>query len=191
MVDLLLDLWRQGLQPWIAPLWESARPWRVLFLGIITFMVGTFLVRRRLALRVLGLSTQGHDVAIFKAADVIANEPFLDGLLNRDVYQGRCELGDTIRLNQFTEYLARTENQYHDRALRRATTKLLAALAPVQRGVRAHFFTVGNGNLLKFYPDPIDEQHYQRSGKEMNAALDVAWPAFQRYRRVVKTCLTI
>ena len=109
MVDLLLDLWRQGLQPWIAPLWESARPWRVLFLGIITFMVGTFLVRRRLALRVLGLSTQGHDVAIFKAADVIANEPFLDGLLNRDVYQGRCELGDTIRLNQFTEYLARTE----------------------------------------------------------------------------------
>ena len=61
----------------------------------------------------------------------------------------------------------------------------------MQRGVRAHFFTVGNGNLLKFYPDPIDEQHYQSSGKEMNAALDVAWPAFQRYRRVVKTRLTI
>jgi hypothetical protein len=190
-MNILIDLWRQELQPWINALWESATAWRVLLLGIITLIVVALMFRTRLARWVLGLSTHEHDVAIFKAADAIADEQFLDGLLNRDVYQGRCELDDAIRLDHFTQYLARTENQYRDRVVRRVTTKLLAALAPVQRGVRAHFFPIGNSNVLKFYPDQIDEQHYRRSGEEMNAALDVAWPAFQRYRHVVKTRLTI
>jgi hypothetical protein len=189
-VGYVVDLWERALRPWIDSLWDSLTVWRWWGLVAAALIAGLIQFRTPLARWVLGLSTRDHDVAIFKAADAIADERFLDGLLNRDVYQGRCELDDAMRLDHFTQHLARTENQYRDRALRRATTKLLAALAPVQRGVRTHFFAIEKGDVLKFYPDHIDEQRYRRSAKEMNAALNMAWPAFQRYRRVVKTRLT-
>lgn len=192
-MDLVIEAWREHLAPFLAPLWDSATFWRTSVLLLLTVLAVAVMFRRWLADRVLGPGTREHDVAIFTAGNQLVDEPFLDDLLNRDLYNRHCQLDDIRRVPRFVGYLRRRENQYLDRSLRRVAAGLAQRLELVDGFVRKHFFTVRHDvGRLRLYPDDlIPKAAYDKAAAELHGLIGPAWKAFIKYRAQVQRRLRV
>lgn len=158
-------------------------------MALLTLLLSGVTLRKRLAEWVLGVSRE-HDVAIFRKLDAVANEAVVGDLLNRRIYTSTFKLEDDALLANFIEELPRIENRYLDRKLRKQAKQLVLELAELLALVRRTFWAVGEG-WLKFRPDPIDPEIYDREWKELNLKIDCAWNAYKRYRTTVKQRLRV
>lgn len=129
-----------------------------------------------------------HDVRIFKKLDSIADEPCVDNLLNDRIFTSNLRIEDCRRLDNLIEALERIENQYFDPKVRLRAEQLAWELKELSSHVFRTFFSVGDG-WLKFRPDPIAPEVYEKEWEELNAKLEKAWEAYKDYRLTVKVRL--
>lgn len=131
------------------------------------------------------------DITVFKRLDAIGDEEFVDKLLNYRICTGSLMFEDKRLLEDMIVQLQRIENRYLDIELRNHAEELARELDAVYGIVGRTFFGVGFSERLKFYPDPIDPEIYDKEWKELNEKLSRAWHAFVNYRSAVKERLMV
>lgn len=136
----------------------------------------------------LGISRE-HDVTVFSVLNTIADESRLDNVLNSSIYTSHLKLPELQILEDFARALERTENCFlHDTVQMRAA-ELHHALTKLLDLVRETFFA--HGDVLKFYPHPIDKKLHDTKWSDLNKGIDNAWQAYEVYRKAVKQYLRV
>jgi hypothetical protein len=188
-VDILYDAWKRYLEPHIGWLWESLAFWQGAALFLLTVVVLAVIFRGRLAQWVSGSADREHDATIFKKFDEAASEEFMDGVINGRIYNGWLTRSDISTLDGLRD-LQRTEYRYHSRRMRRAATRLTLELRKLLSITSTTFFHIGHEEY-KFYPDPIEKDHYDREWARLQAQITPTWDAYQDYRLSAKKALRL
>ncbi|MDA2912018.1 hypothetical protein MYX04_13950 [Nitrospiraceae bacterium AH_259_D15_M11_P09] len=183
-MDFLVSAWTEYLQPLVSPFWDSLVVLRGVSLVLLSLLALAFYQRKRLAEWVLGVS-RGHDVAIFRKLDALANEARVDDILNGRIYTKYLTTEDRAVLYKLNDELQRIENQYLDRGLRQQGREFAQKLGALLGLVGSTFWSVGE-DRLKFRPDRIDPEVYDREWNELNLRIDGAWNAYKIHRTTVK-----
>jgi len=63
-------------------------------------------------------------------------------------------------------------------------------MADLLNFVRQTFFAVP-GEWLRFYPDPIDSDRYDREWADLCGKIEKSWEAYKSFRLTVKNRLTV
>ena len=191
MVDLLIDAWKQHLATLISDCWNSIAFWRSLGLILLTVVAVGIAFWKRLADWIFDQKSIEHDVALFKSADSVVNEAFLDDLLNGNLYHRWCRGKDASVLDHFCQEFSRVGNQYLHRNLKLVMGEFLQNLSSLNHFIAHNFFPVGSDDHLKLYPETIDRDRYDDYVKQLNTLTDTAWKSYLKYRATVKTKLKV
>ena len=184
MKDFLVSAWTEYLEPILRPYWDSLGFLRVTSLVLLTLLGLAVYYRKRLAEWVIGVS-HGHDVAIFRKLDAMANEARVDDILNGRIYTKNITTEDREVLYKLNEELQRIENQYLHRKLRKQADKFSRELKALLTIVGSTFWSVREG-WLTFRPDPMDPEVVDREWVDLGLKIDGAWDAYKTYRATVK-----
>ena len=166
-------------------------------LGVLKWL-GGLLFRSRAASRA---QAREHDVALFKKADAIVNESFLNDLLNSDLYNHWCYMRDIRAVGHFCTDSTREENQFLDKKVAKAADDAIRALSEVRSFVGKNFFMSDMPNdddrlflhrELRESPDDVQRDRYWKVlVPELNRLTDVAWEAYKTYRATVRRRLMV
>ncbi len=188
MPSWLADAWRGYLGPWLG--WVWALPlWQPSTLILITGGWAAYKWRRVLARRILAEDDRALDVALLRKLDAMASETFVDSMINARLFSS-ADLDDAVRLWEFLAALRRIENRYLDTVVRRRAETMVRELAALRAFTGRTFFSIG-GNRIKFRPDRIDSDVWDREHAELDAKTDEAWSAYRAYREAVKDRLRV
>lgn len=131
-----------------------------------------------------------HDVAIFRKIDAIGSECRISDILNSHVYNKRIRINDNRTLDDLVDALLHIENKFLDRTLQRKAEQMRKEMSDLLGLVHSTFFST-RGEWLKFYPDPIGKDHYDRQWTQLNKKIDTSWEAYKTFRLAVKQRLRI
>ena len=206
MTDLLLDLVKRHLAPFVGNLWDSLVFWRSVGIAGVVALAAIWASRQRLAAWLLNVGererARAHDGALFKKMDAALDEGTLDLLRNHDLYNQNISRENIYKILHFCQDFARTENEYIDRTLKDAAESFVSRLRTLERFVAQHFFpteTPGGERRSQFYPDDevgklertLEQVKREKYIKDLNTLIDEAWEAYQRFRRSVKARLQL
>jgi hypothetical protein len=184
MPTWLVGAWTDYLGPWLSWAW-SLPLWQPLTLILLTAAWAAYKWRRALALRVLGNEDRAHDVALFRKLDAMANETFVDNVINTELYTLSADVGRLITLWEFGEALRRIENRYLDTVVRQRAEALERGLGELRHFTHGTFFSIGEGRV-KFRPEMIDSKVWDREHAELKDYIERAWAVYTEYRQAVK-----
>lgn len=131
-----------------------------------------------------------HDVAIFKKLDAIGTESQIKDILNDRIYTSSFRLEDDHILSDFIDGLSRIETRFLDTTVQKAADEMRDHLADLQSFVRRTFSSI-HGGWLKFYPNRIDEDRYNKEWAELCSKIDKSWEAYKSFRMTVKKRLMV
>jgi hypothetical protein len=131
-----------------------------------------------------------HDVAIFRKLDAIGTESRIDDILNSRIYNSSFRRDDDHTLSDFIEGLSRIENRFLDSTLQKTAEEMRDHMADLLVFVRRTFFSIPGG-WLKFYPDPIDEDRYNKEWAELCSKIEKSWETYKSFRMAVKKRLKV
>ena len=191
LLSWLADAWKDYLSPGLAWVWGGPF-WQPLTLVLLTAGIAAYTLRHWLARRILthADNDRSHDVALFRKLDKTASESFVGQVLNDELYILSAPMEPVYNLWDFIRQLEQVGNRYLDRKVRKRAEKLVGALRALRSIVGLTFWKVEKG-WIKFYPDRIDSEVYEREHAELNAQIDNAWAAYKGYRVAVKDRLRI
>lgn len=130
-----------------------------------------------------------HDVAIFRKIDAIGAEGRIDDILNSRIYNSRFTREDDHTLCDLIEGLSRIENRFIDNPLQKSADQMRNEMADLLTFVRRTFFS--HGDWLRFYPDPIDQEFYDKEWAELCTKIEKSWEAYKSFRMTVKKRLKV
>lgn len=189
-MDLLTDLWNQ-MTPYVDPWWDSLEVWRFIGLSLFALFVISFLFRRPLGRWLSDERSQQHDAGLFKKAEEIISDAFLESFLNKQLSERVCLRQDMARIPRINEEFNRLGNQFLNEEVRRAFGQLLRTLVRVNSFVSQHFFQNTTEGRLELHPKLIDQRRYERYVKELNDLISRTWDVYRNYRMIVKQELKV
>lgn len=141
-----------------------------------------------------------HDVAVFKKLDALADESRISNILNARIYTKRIQLQDNYTLSDLVQALGLIENRFLDTVLQQQAEALGKQMGSLLDFVQGTFFSVPpydrklvpeSSDWLKFRPDPIASDVYDKEWEELQTKIDRAWEAYKAFRLSVKERLKV
>lgn len=189
-MDQLNDLWNQ-MTPYVDPWWDSLEVWRFIGLSLFALFVVSFLFRKSLGRWLSDERAQEHDAGLFKKAEELVSDAFLQSFLNKQLSERVCLRRDMARIPRLSEEFNRMGNQFLNEEVRKAFDKLLRTLVRVNSFVSQHFFQNTTEDRLELHPKLIDQRRYEGYVKELNDLISRTWAVYRDYRGTVKQELKV
>ncbi len=179
------------MDPYLGPWWNSLQVWRTVGLSLFALFILCLLFRKPLGRWLADDRSQKHDAGLFRKAEEIVSDVFLESFLNKQLSERVCLRKDMAQIPRLSDEFNRLGNQFLNEEVRKSFGQLLRTLVRVNSFVSQHFFQNTTEDRLELHPRLIDQRRYERYVKELNDLISRTWDVYRNYRMIVKQELKV